>query len=90
MRITAVLDSTPVLQSIKFGESPMSVVLEPVLFTQNNEQSDLPKDYVHWGLLFSRDAIPLDDVALNETLRSQPAQLALDMTSSCVNYRSDP
>ncbi|KAI7972818.1 hypothetical protein EIK77_003964 [Talaromyces pinophilus] len=80
--ITAVLDSSPVLQSIIFGESPMSMILEPVQFTQyNNEQTDLPKDYVHWGLLFSRDAIPLDDATLDETLRSRPAQLALEMTS---------
>lgn len=32
-RITAVLDSTLVLQSIIFGASPISMVLEPVLFT---------------------------------------------------------
>ncbi|RAO70445.1 uncharacterized protein BHQ10_006457 [Talaromyces amestolkiae] len=78
---TAILDSTPVLQSIIFGERPFSMIVEPVLFNRNSEQSDLPKDYIYWGLIFSRDAIPLDDAALDEALRSQPAQITLDMTS---------
>lgn len=79
--ITVVHDRTPMLQNIISGESPVTLVSELVQFPNRSTRTDLPRDYVHWGLLFPRNLCALGEVELDEALHSRSPDLALDVTS---------
>ena len=80
--ITVVKDESPVIQSIISGFCPLiTMVTEPVEFSNRGSRDYLPQDYVHWGLLFPKDSCGLGEDALNEVLRSNSSGLALEITS---------
>lgn len=76
--ITVIRDSTPILQSIISGEAPRSLVTEPVVFSHRDSHSDLPDDYIHWGILFlaKDDVMPITD----DLLQHRPVELSLALT----------
>ncbi len=80
--ITVVKDESPIIQSIISGlRSSITMVTEPVEFSNRESRDDLPQDYVHWGLLFPKDSCGFGEDGLNEALRSNPSGLALEITS---------
>ena len=80
--ITVVKDESPIIQSIiSCVCSSITMVTEPVEFFNPEHRNDLPRDYVHWGLLFPKDSCGLGEDKLNKALRSNPSALALEITS---------
>ena len=79
--ITVVRDQTPIIQSIVSGDALITLISEACRFSNRDTHPDLPKDYVHWGLLFHKDSLGLGEEELNEALRSNSPELALDITS---------
>ena len=78
--MTIIRDQTPLLESIRFGESPVSLLLEPVHFINQYRRSDLPADYVFWALIFHGRTSGLSEIQLTESLKTRAAELSLDMT----------
>ena len=70
------------IQSIISGFcSWITIITEPVEFSNRGSRDYLPQDYMHWGLLFPEDSYGLSEDALNEALRSNSLGLALKITS---------
>ncbi|KAL9092253.1 MAG: hypothetical protein Q9165_004427 [Trypethelium subeluteriae] len=78
--ITIIRDQTPMLESINFGESPLSLLLEPVHFINQYRRRDLPADYVFWALIFHARTSGLNQVQLTDSLKTRAAELSLEMT----------
>ena len=78
--MTIIRDQTPLMESTRSGESPISLVLEPVHFINQYRRNDLPADYVFWSLIFHGRTSGLDQVQLNESLKTRAAELSLEMT----------
>lgn len=80
--ITVVQDKSPLIESIISGvRSWIVMVLEPVRFSNRDLRDDLPKDCIHWGLLFLKDHCGLSGHAIEEALKDNPSGLSLDITS---------
>ncbi|KAI9652691.1 MAG: hypothetical protein M1821_007832 [Bathelium mastoideum] len=77
--MTIVRDQTPLLESIKFGDSPISLVLEPVHFINQYRRSDLPADYVFWALLFHGRTSGLSKIQLSDSLKTRAAEMSKAM-----------
>ena len=77
-----VKDEPPLIQLVISGDCPtISMVTEPVKFSNRESRENLPDDYVYWGLLHPPDSCDLSRDSLGEALRSDPAELALKITS---------
>ncbi|KAG8160653.1 hypothetical protein KVR01_008917 [Diaporthe batatas] len=60
--MTVVSDSAPMLQSCIIGETPVTLLLEPIRFSQSSRQAHgqrLPEDYVYWALIGPEKRFPL-------------------------------
>ena len=71
--MTLVLDRT--------HEAPMTLLLEPVRFKDNEFRSELPEDYVYWVLSTRRDGLGMDNSALLNLSTEEAAALAKKLTS---------
>lgn len=50
--MTVAADKAPLIQSILIGESPLTLLSEPIRFTRDtNVETSLPDDYVYWVLI---------------------------------------
>lgn len=79
--MTIIRDETPIIQSIVSGDNPLTLVSEKVAFANRNENSDLPDDYIHWGLMFPENRSGLKGQALDEALRSKALDMSLQLTA---------
>ncbi|ESZ99283.1 hypothetical protein SBOR_0324 [Sclerotinia borealis F-4128] len=79
--MTVILDQTPVLQTIIFGETPIALVSEQVSFKNQCESKALPEDYIHWGLLFHNNTTGLKGEALENSLKFGAVAMSLQLTS---------
>ena len=77
--MTIIRDQTPLLESIRSGESPISLVLEPIHFINQYRRGDLPADYVFWALIFHGHSSGLSQVQLTESLKSRAVELSKEM-----------
>lgn len=62
--MTVVSDSAPMLQSCIIGETPVTLLLEPIRFSEESRQAhrqQLPADYVYWALIGPEKRFPLGD-----------------------------
>lgn len=60
--MTVVSDSAPMLQSCIIGETPVTLLLEPIRFSEDSRQAheqQLPADYVYWALIGPEKRFPL-------------------------------
>ncbi|OBR10554.1 O-methyltransferase [Colletotrichum higginsianum IMI 349063] len=50
--MTIVSDQTPMLQSCIIGDAPVTLLLEPIRFSEvSRSQHQLPADYIYWALI---------------------------------------
>ncbi|KAF2172651.1 hypothetical protein M409DRAFT_62405 [Zasmidium cellare ATCC 36951] len=59
--MTVASDSAPMLQSCLIGESPITVLIEPIRFSAEtrNLHPELPADYVYWALIGRKERFDL-------------------------------
>ena len=70
------------IQSIISGFcSSITIITEPIEFSNQGSRDYLLQDYIHWGLLFPEDSCGLGEDALNKALHSNSSGLALEITS---------
>ncbi|PSR83009.1 hypothetical protein BD289DRAFT_483525 [Coniella lustricola] len=82
--MTVVRDQTPIIQSIiTRADSPVTMVCEPCHFSNRERFSQIPEDYVHFGIMFPRSFFGphLSDEEVDQKLRSDPRGISLDITS---------
>ncbi|KZL87896.1 cercosporin toxin biosynthesis protein [Colletotrichum incanum] len=59
--MTIVSDQTPMLQSCVIGEAPITLLLEPIRFSEvSRSQHPLPDDYIYWALIGPEARFRLD------------------------------
>ncbi|GKT47440.1 O-methyltransferase aurJ [Colletotrichum spaethianum] len=59
--MTIVSDQTPMLQSCVIGEAPVTLLLEPIRFSEvSRSQHQLPEDYIYWALIGPEARFRLD------------------------------
>jgi 2-polyprenyl-6-methoxyphenol hydroxylase-like FAD-dependent oxidoreductase len=78
--LTVVRDEAPFTQSIISGDGPVVMVLEACHFLNRDIHHHLPEDYVHWGILFHKGLLRLNNDKLDAVLQDAP-KLALDLTA---------
>lgn len=61
-------------------ELPVTLLLEPVRFKDNEFRADLPADYVYWVLQARKDIFDLDDAVLLNLSPHEVAALAMNVT----------
>lgn len=62
--MTVVSDGAPMLQSCIIGDTPVTMLLEPIRFSEESRQAhgqQLPADYVYWALIGPEKRFPLGD-----------------------------
>lgn len=62
--MTVVSDGAPMLQSCIIGETPVTLLLEPIRFSEESRQAhgqQLPEDYVYWALIGPEKRFPIGD-----------------------------
>ncbi|KAH5394088.1 hypothetical protein HBI47_243190 [Parastagonospora nodorum] len=78
--LTVVKDEAPFTQNIIFGDGPVVMVLEPCRFSNRHMYTQLPEDYVHWGIMFRPGMLRVQAKELDYVLRDG-AKLALGLTA---------
>ncbi|KAK7701557.1 hypothetical protein SLS64_010304 [Diaporthe eres] len=66
--MTVVSDGAPMLQSCIIGDTPVTLLLEPIRFSKESRQAhgqQLPADYVYWALIGPEKRFPLDEYRQN-------------------------
>lgn len=66
--MTVVSDGAPMLQSCIIGETPVTLLLEPIRFSEDSRQAhgpQLPADYVYWALIGPEKRFPIGDDGAN-------------------------
>ena len=53
--MTVAADRAPLIQSILIGESPLTLLSEPIRFSRAESTTSLPEDYVYWVLIGRRE-----------------------------------
>ncbi|OCK80347.1 FAD/NAD(P)-binding domain-containing protein [Lepidopterella palustris CBS 459.81] len=78
--MTLLLDKTPMTQTLDIDETPLSCLLEPVRFQDNELRSKLPQDYVYWVLISRSDVFGKSTEELLALDNKQSAELSLKLT----------
>lgn len=63
------------------GDTPISLILEPVRFKDNEFRKDLPPDYIYWVILASKGLHGLTDAQLLDLPNTESAHLAQKVTA---------
>lgn len=66
--MTVVSDSAPMLQSCIIDETPVTLLLEPIRFSEESRRAhgqQLPADYVYWALIGPEKRFPVGDNGQN-------------------------
>lgn len=66
--MTVVSDDAPMLQSCIIGDTPVTLLLEPIRFSEESRRAhgqQLPADYVYWALIGPEKRFPLGDNGQN-------------------------
>lgn len=84
--MTVCADHAPLIQSILIGDSPLTLLCEPIRFSEASRAScKLPDDYIYWVLIGRRAIFGTpDDVARMASGQYAPAdsaRLSLELTS---------
>lgn len=81
--MTVASDSAPMLQSCLIGDSPVTVLIEPIRFSQEtrNLHPDLPPDYVYWALIGRKERFDMDIDANISGKTAAAAELSLAVTA---------
>ncbi|KAJ8115013.1 hypothetical protein ONZ43_g4766 [Nemania bipapillata] len=76
-------DEPPVIQGIVQGNDTISLLTEPMRFQSAYQQrySEIPSDYVYWGLIMRRRVVASSDEELQDVLRVPGKALSMEITS---------
>ncbi|KAL6705697.1 hypothetical protein ACN47E_006486 [Coniothyrium glycines] len=85
--MTVCADSAPLIQSILIGESPLTLLSEPIRFSpdaRSTSQIPLPEDYVYWVLIGRRElfADTKETVSASRTNQVKTSELTFDDRSA--------
>lgn len=84
--MTSCIDEAPSIQSILIGQSPLTLLCEPIRFpAENRKHMKLPEDYVYWVMIGRKElfaATPSEAVKLSrsEHLAGKAVDLSLELT----------
>lgn len=78
--MTLIVDKTPWTQTLDVDDTPLTLLLEPIRFQDNELRSELPQDYVYWVLISRKSTFGATDEELLKMSGKESAQLSLDMT----------
>lgn len=78
--MTLILDKTPMTQTLDIDETPLTCLLEPVRFVDNEYKSKAPADYVYWVLIARSDVFGLSTDKLLALSGQEAADLSLKLT----------
>ncbi|KAK1714164.1 O-methyltransferase [Colletotrichum lupini] len=78
--MTIVSDQTPMLQSCIIGDAPVTLLLEPIRFSEvSRSQHQLPADYIYWALIGPEARFRLDgETSTSKVSSSTSAQAAAE------------
>lgn len=74
---TTCTDSTPMMQGILRGETPVSLVVEPMRFASRATYPSLPEDYLYWAILVPSSLLGPTPAAAQKMLQFPASSLAL-------------
>lgn len=84
--MTSCIDEAPSIQSILIGQSPLTLLSEPIRFpAKNRDHINLPPDYIYWVLigrkeLFVATAEDASKLGASENNSQQSTELSLKLT----------
>lgn len=78
--MTLILDKTPMTQTLDIDETPLTCLLEPVRFVDNEYKHKAPQDYVYWVLIARSDVFGLSTEKLLTLNGQEAAELSLKLT----------
>ena len=85
--MTCCIDEAPSIQSILIGDSPLTLLAEPIRFPdKNRNQMELPPDYIYWVLigrkeLFAESEEDAAKMTSTAFTGAEAARLSLDLTA---------
>ncbi|ORY07767.1 cercosporin toxin biosynthesis protein [Clohesyomyces aquaticus] len=79
--MTLVLDKTPMTQTLDIDETPLTCLLEPVRFVDNEYKSKAPQDYIYWVLIGRSDVFGMSTEKLLSLSGQQSANMSIKLTS---------
>lgn len=78
--MTAYVDRAPSIQAILIGDSPLTLLSEPIRFSeQSRALMRLPEDYVYWAMI-GRKELFTDTTPVETYSASQAAKFSLELT----------
>lgn len=78
--MTLIVDKTPTTQTLDVDETPLTLLLEPVRFKNNEHRKQLPADYIYWVLIARADLFGKPDSELLRLTGVDSAALSLQLT----------
>lgn len=79
-RMTAYVDHAPSIQSILIGDSPLTLLSEPIRFSpQSRALMRLPQDYVYWAMIGRKELFTENPSTVGYSA-SEAARFSLDLT----------
>ncbi|KFY09245.1 hypothetical protein V491_08307 [Pseudogymnoascus sp. VKM F-3775] len=78
--MTLVVDKTPMTQTLDVGETPLTLLLEPIQFPDNAYRKDLPADYIYWAVISRTDVLETHTKQLLHLNGNESAKLTLKLT----------
>jgi len=78
--MTLAIDRTPVTQILDVDETPLTLLLEPIRFPNNEHRSKLPMDYVYWVLIARTSVFGRERKELLGISHEESASLSLTLT----------
>lgn len=78
--MTLMTDSTPTTQTLDIDETPLTLLMEPVRFVENQHRKNLPHDYIYWVLIARADLFGKPDSELLRLTGAESAALSLKLT----------
>jgi 2-polyprenyl-6-methoxyphenol hydroxylase-like FAD-dependent oxidoreductase len=78
--MTLMTDSTPTTQTLDVDETPLTLLMEPVRFVNNEHRKSLPSNYIYWVLIGRADIFGKPDSELLRLTGEDSAALSLKLT----------
>lgn len=78
--MTLMTDSTPTTQTLDVDETPLTLLMEPVRFVNNEHRKNLPANYIYWVLIGRADLFGKPDSELLRLTADDSAALSLKLT----------
>lgn len=78
--MTLVLEKTPMTQFLSVDETPLTLLLEPIRFQNNQHRDKMPIDYIYWVLIARTAVFGRDPKEMLHLSGEESAKLSLEVT----------